>query len=156
MEAIVNKLAAQKNGVVFLSAPTNGGKTTIVREISDKKENAAVITSEEFLEAVIQPLKEKGNAERLNALTEYCCICIEDIDWYRGGEYTQVEFASTLTKLAEKALVIVTGIELKKRMPKMISHITHFDYYEKANAADAWSYFPLLQIAPQVSCCGAR
>ena len=41
---MLNKLLVMERGLVFLSAPTNGGKTTIIKEITKRKEKAIAIS----------------------------------------------------------------------------------------------------------------
>ena len=51
---MLNKLLVMERGLVFLSAPTNGGKTTIIKEITKRKEKAIAISSEQLTDAILQ------------------------------------------------------------------------------------------------------
>ena len=134
---MLNKLLVMERGLVFLSAPTNGGKSTIIKEITKRKEKAIAISSEQLTDAIIQKLKE----DKTDLLTDYAqhrCICVEDLDWYKGREYTQYEFAAVLSQFAESALVIVTGVDLKERLAKMFSRLNQYAYFEKKDANGDW------------------
>ena len=134
---MLNKLLVMERGLVFLSAPTNGGKTTIIKEITKRKEKTIAISSEQLTEAILQKLKE----DKTDLLTDYAqhrCICVEDLDWYKGREYMQYEFAAVLSQFAERALVIVTGVDLKERLAKMFSRLNQYTYFEKKDANGDW------------------
>ena len=134
---MLNKLLAMERGLVFLSAPTKGGKTTAIKEITKRKEKAIAISSEQLADAILQKLKE----DKTDLLTDYAkhrCICVEDLDWYKGCEYTQYEFASVLSEFAENALVIVTGVDLKNRLAKIFSRLNQYAYFEKKDANGDW------------------
>jgi hypothetical protein len=60
------------------------------------------------------------------------------LDWYKGREYTQYEFAAVLSQFAESALVIVTGVDLKNRLAKMFSRLSQYTYFEKKDANGDW------------------
>ena len=138
MEKLLNELTERKDGLVFLSAPTNGGKTTLLRALQEKRGDVKTMSAEAFCEAVIQPIKEMGNQSLMDALEGYGCICVEDLDWHRGKEYTQYEFANRLKALSQKALVIVTGVELKARLPHLFAKLQTYTYYKKDEAETAW------------------
>ena len=134
---MLNKLLVMERGLVFLSAPTNGGKTTIIKEITKRKEKAIAISSEQLTDAILQKLED----DKTDLLTDYAqhqCICVEDLDWYKGCEYTQYEFAAVLSQFAESALVIVTGVDLKERLAKLFSRLNQYTYFEKKDANSEW------------------
>jgi Tfp pilus assembly pilus retraction ATPase PilT len=56
---MLNKLLAMERGLVFLSAPTNGGKTTTIKEIAKRKEKTIVISGEQLTDAILQKLQER-------------------------------------------------------------------------------------------------
>ena len=134
---MLNKLLAKEKGLVFLSAPTNCGKTTIIKEIVQRKEKAIAISSEQLTDAILQKLQE-DKTELLTDYAQHPCICVEDLDWYKGRENTQNEFAAVLSKFAESALVIVTGVDLKNRLARMFSGLNQYTYFEKKDANSDW------------------
>ena len=139
VQNIIQQLLKQDKGLIFLSAPTNSGKTKIVRHIKEYKPKTEVISAEQFFEALVQPIKSKGRADLLEALRAHSYICIEDLDWYGGREYTEYAFAAELSRLAESAVVLVTGVALKFRMQAMFSKLHHFDYFERSDIAEGWT-----------------
>ena len=86
----------------------------------------------------MQPLTSDGKTDLLDALEEYGCICIEDIDWYGGKEQVGYMLADELSGFAGEKLIVVTGIRLKERMKAMFSRLEAFDCFEKENAEDSW------------------
>ena len=134
---MLNKLLTIERGLVFLSAPTNGGKTATIKEITKRKEKAIAISGEKLTDAILQKLKE-DKTDLLTDYAQYQCICVEDLDWYKGREHTQYEFAAALSQFAESALVIVTGVDLKNRLAKMFSRLNQYTYFEKKDANGDW------------------
>ena len=138
MEKIKELLLKKEKGLVFLSAPTKSGKTKLVECISADRQNTRVVSGEEFMEALMQPLTSDGKTDLLDALEGYGCICIEDIDWYGGREQVEYRLADVLSSFADEKLIVVTGIRLKERMKAMFSRLEAFDCFEKENAEDSW------------------
>lgn len=135
---LTEQLIQLEKGLVFLSAPTNAGKTCIIRQLKSSRENILVLSGEKFMESILESIRQDGKLDLVEEYRRYACVCIEDLDWYHGREYSQYEFARILSWLSETTAVIVTGIDLKKRLGHMFSKLAIYDYYEKAAADAPW------------------
>ncbi len=138
MQSITARLLNMEKGLVFLSAPSSGGKTRLVKRIKELKSDTLVVSSEQFTQAVLGAINNEERPNLLDAMAESSCICIEDLDFYGGRQYTGYEFAEVLSRFAKESLVIVTGIDLKARLKDMFSRLSDFDYYEKKAVTDEW------------------
>lgn len=138
MQRLLQYLENQKNGLVFLSAPTMGGKTELIKTLKGKREDVAVMSAEQFLDRIFLWINTGRQEDPAEALADYRYICIEDMDWYAGREATQQEFAKMLIRLGENATVIVTGVRLKARLPHLFACLTDYAYFEKEEADDPW------------------
>ena len=137
MHEFVEQILSYECGTIILSAPTNCGKTQIVKTIATMRDGAIVISAEQLIDSIIYQIQDVGNVNPSTFFVGYSCICIEDIDWYRGHANTLFECARIINHLAENALVIVTGIDLIDRMSLLLTNISQYDLYEY-NESNNW------------------
>lgn len=137
MQKLELQLLSQERGVIFLSAPTNSGKTTLIRTIKQNRAGVIVVSAEQVADRIIQQLNDAGWEKPETFFVGCPCVCIEDVDWYHHREYTQSALARVLSRVAERALVIATGIDLKNRVPNLLSAL-EYDLYEKTDDTSDW------------------
>lgn len=116
-------LSDLKLGAVFISGPTMSGKTSMLKRIqADNESEMSIITDEYLVNYIFRScingsVKEKDFSEK----TGRKILAIEDIDFLRDKEATQKEAGNILNELLrEEKVIIITGIELKKRVPYLI------------------------------------
>lgn len=115
---------------LLLDAPSGFGKTSIVREFEQKSEKVRRISCELLITELCEKLRGMEDEESEWSLKELWdgldCIIIEDVDIVLAGkEATQKETAAILTEAIEDGTsVIVTGINIKGRIPYFYAEIT--------------------------------
>lgn len=136
MQKLLEILEKQGRGLVFLSGPSNCGKTQLIKALEKRRGETVVLTGEQLIGELAQQLRTAGQPKLTPPACS--CLCIEDLDWYGGREQTEYVLAELLSGWAQKQLVIVTGIQLRNRMGYLFSRLEEFAYYEKNETFGQW------------------
>lgn len=122
-------------GVYFLDGKTMSGKTAFVNSLCNGNASAHITTGEKLIERLI------CNTDNFDAVAEelqdYGIICVEDIDFFGGRPATEQVLAELFGSLSEHSSVIVTGIEIQKRMKNMFMALGGFEYNNKSS--EGWT-----------------
>ena len=109
--------------IIVIDGPTGSGKTRLLNRIkSDTSKTFAKMSSEEFCSILLEYLHNDTNtlAMAKDRRFKFEILCIEDIDVMLSNKlessYCLAEVAQQLVKSG--ASVILTGIDLNKRMTK--------------------------------------
>ena len=137
MQKLIEELLLLETGVILFSGPSNCGKTQIVKAIAKERGDSLIVSAEQLIDSIIYQIQAVGNINPSTFFVGHSCVCIEDIDWYRGRSNTLWECSRIINHFAEKALVIVTGVDLTDRMSLLLTNISQYDLYEY-NESNNW------------------
>lgn len=109
--------------IIVIDGPSGSGKTRLLNRIrSDTSKSFAKMSSEEFCSILLQYLQNDENILEMaqDRRFKFKILCVEDIDVMLSNKpessYCLAEVAQQLVKSG--ASVILTGIDLNKRMTK--------------------------------------
>lgn len=126
-EIIENK----KSGIILIEGPSACGKTYLLRKLRDTSPREVRLVSYETI-ADTMTANMLGHSYDPKALADSFSsevLCIEDVDFLRDKEHTQMEFAFLANSLSENNLVILTGINLRARLPFLFNFLCDYSYY---------------------------
>lgn len=115
----------ESNGkeIIVIDGPSGCGKTTLLNKIRDETSKTfKKLSIEQFTEVLLEYLNKKISVSKLASDSRICAdiVCIEDIDVVLSNKLeSSFCLAEVATNLTEKgAVVILTGIDLNKRMTR--------------------------------------
>ena len=122
---LLSLLTEKENAVIAIDGKSGVGKTRIIKKL--KKiygSDMAVWTSEKFVSIIINALKSEINPISAFKTMGESILVIEDIDCgLIGKQITQRSISRIFRNLLEDYKIIITGIELNKRIPDVINNI---------------------------------
>ena len=121
----------KKSGIILIEGPSACGKTYLLKKLRDTSPREVRLVSYETI-ADTMTANMIGHRYDPKALVESFSsevLCIEDVDFLKGKEHTQMEFAFLANSLSENNLVILTGIRLSSRVPFLFSFLCDYSYY---------------------------
>ena len=122
---LLSLLTEKENAVIAIDGKSGVGKTRIIKKL--KKiygSDMAVWTSEKFVSIIINALKSEINPISAFKTMGESILVIEDIDCgLIGKQITQRSISHIFRNLLEDYKIIITGIELNKRIPGVINNI---------------------------------
>lgn len=119
-ERVLEYLLKQDRGIVLLDGHSGCGKTTILKNLREVSSRPVYIFSyESVVDEILRAARAKETCERylLDISENNCVIGIEDVDYLRGKEATQVCLAEMVCNAAEKHLVVMTGNDVWSKTP---------------------------------------
>ena len=126
-EIIENK----KSGTILIEGPSACGKTYLLKKLRDTSpRQVRLLSYETVVDTMIENMK--NHTYNPNAMADTFSsdvLCIEDIDFLKGKDHTQMEVAFLVNNISENNLVIITGINLKSRVPSLFSFLCDYSYY---------------------------
>lgn len=105
--------------ITILDGPSGCGKTRLLKQL----EASEVRSVEKYsVEAIKELVMERiySSPHRQWNLTSDDIIAIEDIDFLSAAKSLQIEAAILIEKASAEHAVIITGIQLSKRVPVMM------------------------------------
>ena len=129
---LVTILTRAENGVVILDMENGVRDTAIIFEL--KKQSGLLVEIVSYRDMIDKILELSNNAnidEEIPNVGEFNCniLIIRDIDYLRGKPITQMIIWQNVKRLSEKALVVLTGMNIKERIPNLQSALPEADYY---------------------------
>lgn len=135
---LVDKISSSGKGIIVFEGPTGSGKTWLLNKVLNKSNTARRFSYESFVEIYINQIKENKSAvyvkkSMLKFLNAHEIVGVEEIDMLWGKEYTQEAIAEIINIVSENTLVILTGIGIEERVPKLLKKLkeTNIIYFEK-------------------------
>ena len=119
-------LSNLKSGIVILSGPSMCGKTAMLKRLQSESGRKVSITEySDIIECIIMNLRlERDFGKQISVMAGDDIFAVENIDFLKHKETTQIEFASIFKKLSDRGhLVIATGIDVEKRVPVLIDEL---------------------------------
>lgn len=133
-EHIKSCLYGKRAGVVVLAAPSGSGKTEMVQTLRAEMSDSVIFTGEQMYESLIEQCRNGGDASHVyKDLIDYRCVFIEDLDFYGGRPTTETVLADSLNALSQRTLVVITGVDIKSRMPYFLNRLVGCDYFTYDN-----------------------
>ena len=122
---LLSLLKEKENTIIAIDGKSGVGKTRIIKNLKNiYGSNMIVCTSEKFVSIIVNALKSETNPISVFKTMEESILVIEDIDCgLIGKQITQRRIAHILQNLLEDYKIIITGIELNKRIPDVINNI---------------------------------
>ncbi len=110
---------------VLIEGPTGCGKTRAMKLLNEKiGEDLLLLPEDYFIQSMLKSVGADVKARPLAELFEgRKVICIEEADLMSGKRATQESAAEYLGKAASGALVILSGIKLRERIPALIERL---------------------------------
>lgn len=110
---------APKGSISILDGPSGCGKTLLLKQLAASEGRSVEKYS---VEAVKELVMERiySSPHRQRNLTSDDIIAIEDIDFLNTAKSLQIEAAILIEKASAEHAVIITGIQLSKRVPVMM------------------------------------
>lgn len=119
-DEVLQYFLGQKFGAVLLDGCSGCGKTTLLKKLREISSRPVYLFSyENVVDEILRAAWAKETCERylLDISENNCVIGIEDVDYLRGKEATQVCLAEMVCNAAEKHLVIMTGNNVRSKAP---------------------------------------
>jgi len=119
-EVLLEALKDAPRGSIFvLDGPSGCGKTLLLKQLAASGGRSVEMYS---VEAVKELVMERiySSPRRQRNLTGDDIIAIEDIDFLSASKSLQIEAAILIEKASVEHTVIITGIQLSKRVPVMM------------------------------------
>ena len=125
-------LSQKKNGVVILDMESGVRDTAIIFEL--KKQSGLLVEIVSYRDMIDKILELSINSnidEEIPNIGDFHCniLIIRDIDYLRGKPITQMIIWQNVKRLSENALVVLTGMNIKERIPNLQSALPEADYY---------------------------
>lgn len=125
-------LSQKKNRVVILDMESGVRDTGIIFEL--KKQSGLLVEIVSYRDMIDKILELPSNAnidEEIPNIGEFDCniLIIRDIDYLRGKPITQMIIWQNVKRLSENTLVVLTGMNIKERIPNLQSALPEADYY---------------------------
>lgn len=129
---LVTILTRAENGVVILDMESGVRDTAIIFEL--KKQSGLLVEIVSYRDMIDKILELSSNAnidEEIPNVGEFNCniLIIRDIDYLRGKPITQMIIWQNVKRLSENTLVVLTGMNIKERIPNLQSALPEADYY---------------------------
>ena len=137
-------------GLLLVSCSSREMCARLLEFIGSSKKRAVFLSREAFIQLLMEKLIKKEN-EKFDLLFQYDFVCISDLDAITGRTQTEIEMAQTLTELSKERVVIVTGIDLRNKLPTMISDLELYDTLQWDRETEKWSVEPCPSINMQNS-----
>ena len=119
-EELLKSLKAVPDGsITVLDGPSGCGKTRLLKQL----EASRVRSFEKYtVEEIKDFIMERMRSSPLNQqnLAGHGLIAIEDLDFLGAAKSLQIEAAILIEKATAEHAVIITGIQLSKRVPAMM------------------------------------
>ena len=110
---------APKGSISILDGPSGCGKTRLIKRMEASEVRFVEIYSVEEIKDLIMA-KMRTSPYRQRNLTGDDIIAIEDIDFLGTTKSLQIEAAILIERASAEHAVIITGIQLSKRVPVMM------------------------------------
>lgn len=134
-EELLWYILGKSAGNIFLDAPSMEGKSKLVKSVKEYSYSTFIMTGEHFYDFIISNcVGGTSKFNTLNNIKTHKYICIEDLDFLGGRPNTEKEMAQIINELSKTSVLIITGIELKKRLETMFDNISNYDYIKKENS----------------------
>lgn len=131
---IKDYILSKNRGIILLDASSRSGKSLIVRSLHLTMPKSIVTSGETFYDTLIESCKNAKDVSAIyDHLTDYKCLFIEDFDFYGGRPKTESVFAEIFNRIALQLLIVITGIDIRQKMPYMLKSLENYDYYVKKN-----------------------
>ena len=128
----VSALIQNKNGVVILDMHSGVRDTTIIFELKNQSDLIVEIASyRDVIDKILELSSNSNIDEEIPNIGDFHCniLIIRDIDYLRGKPITQMIIWQNVKRLSENALVVLTGMNIKERIPNLQSALPEADYY---------------------------
>ena len=127
----------RNSGIILIEGPSACGKTYLLKKLRDTSPRQVRLVSYETISDTMTANMQDHRYDPQALADSFSSevLCIEDIDFLRGKEHTQMEFAFLINNLSEHNLVILTGINLSARLPLLFSFLSDYSYYRYDRSA---------------------
>ena len=112
-------ISFRKNEFVSILGPSGCGKTRLLKQLKASEVHSVEKYSVEAIKELIME-KIYSSPHRRRNLAGDDIIAIEDIDFLSAAKSLQIEAAILIEKASAEHAVIITGIQLSKRVPVMM------------------------------------
>lgn len=110
---------APKGSISVLDGPSGCGKTFMLKQLAAPGGRSVEKYSAEAVKELVME-RIYSSPHRQRNLTGDDIIAIEDIDFLSAAKSLQIEAAILIEKASAEHAVIITGIQLSKRVPVMM------------------------------------
>lgn len=120
-ENLAERILNDRACIIMIDGKSLCGKSLLIKSIPTCKKR--VFSCDNFHRYLISYLEnEKTDAEIVDSLDDKM-LCIEDIDFLAGRPFTQWRIAKIFNMLAVRQKIIITGIQIKSRLPDFFENL---------------------------------
>ena len=131
-DLLLSLSALPQGSITALDGPSGCGKSTLLRELEASGDRRLEkLTVEELRELIMERLHFAPHRSRV--LSGAYIIAIEDIDFLGAAKSLQYEAAFLIERTIQEHPVIITGIQLRKRVPILMRAL-------KRHNLQVWEY----------------
>lgn len=135
-EELLGYIMRQKHKIIFIDGPSNCGKTNMLKNLKACVYNTIMVSGENFYSTIIKNI-EYENPFELDRETEF--LVIEDLDYFGGRPRTEKFMAHILSLLSNDVVVVVSGINIQRKMESLMKHLHRYEYFVKVVHNGVWN-----------------
>ncbi len=128
-------------GLLLVSCSSREMCARLLDFIGSSKKRTVFLSREAFIRLLMEKITKKQSKD-FDFLFQYDFVCISDLDAITGRTETEKEMAKTLTELSKERVVIVTGTNLRNKLPTMVSNLELYDTLQWDRKTEKWSVEP--------------
>lgn len=115
-------LLESKSRIFILSGESGCGKTSIIRRLKAESGRTVCSVNYLFITNYIcrQRADEPVSQEEFDDKISSDFFCVEDVDFLAGMVTMQEVFGELMKKISTERKIIITGIELRRRVPELL------------------------------------
>lgn len=126
-DGLCDYLIETDSRIIVISGPSGSGKTSVIKNLKNKK----AVNSVPYIylvEYICRGVRENPiSDEDFEEKTHGDFFCVEDIDFLRWKSVTQGVTGNLLRNISKECKVIITGIELRKRVPELLKSLGSYE-----------------------------
>ena len=121
---VLELLSGKDNRIIAIDGVSGAGKTRLVKELQNTyKDKMLIYSVETFVAVIIDKLKKQADPVDAFTIIKNPILVIEDIDYGLLGKHgIQKAIAHIFEKLLKRQKIIVTGFDLKERIPDILNY----------------------------------
>ncbi len=125
----LKKMSQQKRAfLVVLEGPNGSGKTYIAHRIARHYEKTTILDCRDAVRMAVGRKEVNWLMNKDSSFGD--CLIIEDIEFLRGRDITQEKLAKMIKNWRSVGTnVVLSGVEIRKRLPKLMEWIGEPDLY---------------------------
>ncbi len=126
-DGLCDYLLETDSRIIVINGPSGSGKTSVIKKLKSKKTVNSVPYNylvEYICRGVLEnPVSDEDFEEK----THGDFFCVEDVDFLCWKSVTQGVTGRLLGDISKECKVIITGIQLKKRVPDLLKNLGGYE-----------------------------